>query len=69
MLIKLMASDCNVPVNIGNNMELSVNEIVKLIVNEYSNASTFEIKLPINHVYNLRLSFDSKVMTYKFINR
>jgi M6 family metalloprotease-like protein len=45
------------------------NSIGQLIVNDYSNASTFEIKLPINHVYNLRLSFDSKVMTYKFINR
>jgi UDP-glucuronate decarboxylase len=31
MLIKLMASDCNEPVNIGNNKERSINETVDII--------------------------------------
>jgi len=35
MLIELMASDCNIPVNIGNDYELSVNKIVDIIENVY----------------------------------
>ena len=35
MLIKLMDSKCNEPVNIGNNIELTVNDIVKTIENVY----------------------------------
>ena len=31
MLIKLMDSNCNIPVNIGNNEERSINETVKII--------------------------------------
>jgi hypothetical protein len=31
MLITLMASDYKKPINIGNNIELSINEIVKII--------------------------------------
>jgi UDP-glucuronate decarboxylase len=31
MLIKLMASDYNKPINVGNDIELSVNEIVKIV--------------------------------------
>ena len=31
MLMKLMESDCNVPVNIGNNEERSINETVRII--------------------------------------
>jgi nucleoside-diphosphate-sugar epimerase len=30
MLIRLMGSDCNIPVNIGNNKEMSVNDIVNI---------------------------------------
>lgn len=37
MLIKLMASDCNDPVNIGNNEELTINEIVDTIEEIYNN--------------------------------
>ena len=35
MLVKLMASDCNIPVNIGNNEELTINEIVNTIEKVY----------------------------------
>jgi nucleoside-diphosphate-sugar epimerase len=35
MLIKLMDSKCNEPVNIGNNIELTVNDIVKTIEKVY----------------------------------
>lgn len=35
MLVGLMASTCNIPVNIGNNIELSVNKIVEIIEKVY----------------------------------
>ena len=35
MLVKLMASNCNTPVNIGNNEEYTINEIVDTITGVY----------------------------------
>jgi nucleoside-diphosphate-sugar epimerase len=35
MLVKLMASDCNIPVNIGNNEERTINETVNIIKKVY----------------------------------
>lgn len=35
MLVKLMESNCNIPVNIGNNEEMSVNQIVDTIEKVY----------------------------------
>ena len=36
MLVKLMASDCNDPVNIGNNQERTINETVNMIENVWN---------------------------------
>jgi len=36
MLMKLMASDYNAPVNVGNNVELTINNIVKMIEKVYN---------------------------------
>ena len=36
MLVRLMASNCNIPVNIGNNEELTINEIVNIIERVYN---------------------------------
>jgi UDP-glucuronate decarboxylase len=52
MLIKLMASDCNDPVNIGNNEELTINEIVDTIeevYNDYIDSINIGLKYPINN--------------------
>lgn len=45
MLVKLMESDCNIPVNIGNNQELTVNEIVDIIEKVYQKYINHNAKL------------------------
>ena len=53
MLVKLMGSNCNIPVNIGNNEELTVNEIVnriEKIYNTYFLIMSNEVKLKIQYV-------------------
>ena len=51
-LVKLMASDCNIPVNIGNNIELTINELVNTIEQVYQEylAEKIEIKLKKEYV-------------------
>lgn len=50
MMIELMASSCNDPVNIGNNEELTVNEIVKIIENQYKNITNKNVDLKIQYL-------------------
>jgi UDP-glucuronate decarboxylase len=45
MLVKLMASDCNIPVNIGNDEELTINRIVDTIEEVYQENFDKECKL------------------------
>lgn len=51
MLLKLMDSDCNIPVNIGNNQELSINEIVDRIQKVYK---TYHDKNSRNSVLDIK---------------
>jgi len=50
MLIKLMASNCNIPVNIGNNEELTINKIVDTIEEVYQEHFDKEYKLKKEYV-------------------
>lgn len=45
MLVKLMKSNCNIPVNIGNNEEMSVNKIVDTIEKVYQENFNKKCKL------------------------
>lgn len=48
MLVKLMESDCCTPINIGNNQEMSVNDIVNITIECYkklSNENNKELKI------------------------
>ena len=45
MLVKLMASNCNIPVNIGNNEELTINKIVDTIEEVYNEHFDKDCKL------------------------
>ena len=49
MLVKLMASKCNIPVNIGNNEERTINETVDIIEKVYQ--KHFDKKCNLNKVY------------------
>lgn len=44
MLLKLINSKCNIPVNIGNNNEMSINNIVKLIQKVYNKKIKIQYK-------------------------
>jgi UDP-glucuronate decarboxylase len=50
MLVRLMTSDCNIPVNIGNNEERSINETVDTIEKVYQEHFDKECKLKRNYV-------------------
>lgn len=50
MLIKLMNSDCNTPINIGNNKELSINEIVDIIEQLYNKCTNSKYLLKKNYI-------------------
>jgi nucleoside-diphosphate-sugar epimerase len=50
MLIKLMESDCNSPVNIGNNEELTINEIVNTIEEVWNDINNTNIKVQKQYV-------------------
>jgi UDP-glucuronate decarboxylase len=50
MLIKLMESDYNFPVNIGNNEELTINEIVNTIEEVWNNICNTNIKVQKQYV-------------------
>ena len=50
MLVKLMASDCNIPVNIGNNEELTINDTIDIIEKVYQEHFDKECKLKKNYV-------------------
>ena len=49
MLVKLMASDCNEPVNIGNNQERTINETVNMIEKVWN--EMFNDGTQLNRVY------------------
>lgn len=49
MLVKLMASDCNDPVNIGNNQERTINNTVNLIENVWN--QMFDVNLSVTKLY------------------
>lgn len=56
MLVKLMASDCNIPVNIGNNEELTINEIVNTIEEVYQDyIDSMDIIYPANKNVKIKL--------------
>ena len=58
MLVKLMSSDCNIPVNIGNNEELTINEIVNTIekvYQDYINSMDFGCEYPANENVKIKL--------------
>ena len=50
MLVKLMASDCNEPVNIGNNQERTINETVNMIERVWNEMFNKEPRI-VNRVY------------------
>lgn len=50
MLVKLMESDCCIPVNIGNNQEMSVNNIVNITIECYKQLIKSNNKLKIKYV-------------------
>jgi UDP-glucuronate decarboxylase len=49
MLVKLMASKCNIPVNIGNNKELTINSTVDIIEKIYQD--NFDKKCKLKKIY------------------
>jgi len=56
MLVKLMASNCNIPVNIGNNEELTINKIVDTIEEVYKDyIDSIDIIYPANENRNVKI--------------
>lgn len=49
MLHKLMASNCNVPVNVGNDEERTINETVRLIEKVYQKYNNTDIQLKVKY--------------------
>jgi nucleoside-diphosphate-sugar epimerase len=50
MLVKLMNSSCNIPVNIGNNQELNINDTVKIIEKIWINMNKDNHNIKIQYV-------------------
>lgn len=50
MLVRLMASNCNIPVNIGNNKECTINETIDIIEKVYQKHFDKECKLKREYV-------------------
>ena len=51
MLVKLMESNCNIPVNIGNNEELTINKIVDTIEEVYNDYIYKDVKIKLKREY------------------
>ena len=51
MLVKLMASECNIPVNIGNNEERTINDTVDIIEKVYQDFINKDVKIDLKREY------------------
>jgi nucleoside-diphosphate-sugar epimerase len=61
MLVKLMASNCNIPVNIGNNEERTINvNIIEKVYQDYINSMDIGWEYPANENKNVKIKLKRK---------